>query len=122
MNSQAQTAPVISESLPQDCGGIRSTPHIEAPNRAFRIEWDSPGYVNVLRFAPTRRFASFLAETPEGALKVARYHHSRGNDFTVTREMTDPWIETSLGGMSLRVPPTWQGTHQEAWQRALRDQ
>ena len=49
--------------------------HIEQPKKRFIVEFDSAGYVNVLYFADTHRRVFVLAETPEGALAIARYHH-----------------------------------------------
>ena len=71
-------------AVPQGQGHTIWSRHIEEPRQRFAIEFDSMGYVNVLRFADTRRRVFVLAETPEGALAIARYHHGfRGSNFAL---------------------------------------
>ena len=56
--------------------------HIEEPKQCIAVEFNSIGYV--LHFADTHRRVTVLAETPEGALAVARYHYGlRGSNFTL---------------------------------------
>jgi hypothetical protein len=71
----------MNERVPQSSGGTIHAAHIEAPTKLFGVQWFSPAYDNVLRFAPTIRTQTVLAETPEGALAIAKYHHYRGTDF-----------------------------------------
>ncbi len=66
----------------QDSGHTLHAGHIEAPRRPFFVQWDAESYHNVLHFAPGKRWARVLAETAEGAVKIATYHHgSRGKNF-----------------------------------------
>ncbi len=74
---------MILHHLPQPPGGTLSAPHIEAPARPFTIEYFAPAYINLLRFEAGWRRVRVLAETRDGALRVARYHHYRGRDFTL---------------------------------------
>ena len=67
----------------QRSGHRLSADHIERPQREFRVSWFAPSYVNVLTFAAGRRWARVFAQTPEGALRVAHYHHRRGCDFRI---------------------------------------
>lgn len=61
--------------------------HIEAPQKSFFVQWDAEAYNNVLRFAPGKRWARVLAETPEGALMIAEFHYgSRGKNFELLSE------------------------------------
>lgn len=66
-------------TVPQSCGHRLEAAHIEPPAREFLIAWEAPGYINVMRFRPGTRWARVYAQTPDGALLVARYHHSRGS-------------------------------------------
>jgi len=61
--------------VPQDLGHTIYARQIEQPQKRFIVEFDSLGYVNIIRFADTRRRVFVLAKTPEGALAIARYHH-----------------------------------------------
>jgi hypothetical protein len=71
-------------NAPQGSGHTIWSRHIEEPKKRFVIEFDSAGYANVLHFADTHRRVFVLAETPEGALAIARYHHGiRGSNFAV---------------------------------------
>src|SRR5208283_5416888 len=68
--------------VPQDLGHTIYARQIEQPQKRFIVEFDSLGYVNIIRFADTRRRVFVLAKTPEGALAIARYHHClRGSNF-----------------------------------------
>ena|GEM_PF-2585881 len=55
--------------------------HIEGPKKELFVAFDAPAYTNVLRFDAGRRWVRILAETPEGALQIARYHHFSGCNF-----------------------------------------
>jgi len=57
--------------------------HIESPTREFFVSWYSPAYLNVLLFDPGTRWARVLAQTTQGALRIAQYHHFSGRDFTI---------------------------------------
>ena len=71
-------------NIPQPSGHTIWSRHIEQPKKRFIVEFDSAGYFNVLHFANTHRRVFVLAETPEGALEIARYHHEfRGSNFTL---------------------------------------
>jgi len=70
-------------AVPQSSGHTMFASHIEAPAKPFLVAFDSPAYVNVLHFAATRRRVRVLAETPDGALRIARYHYSRGTSFAL---------------------------------------
>ena len=70
-------------AVPQSSGHTVFASHIEAPAKPFLVAFNSPAYVNVLHFAPTRRRVRVLAETPNGALCIARYHYSRGAGFAL---------------------------------------
>ncbi len=67
--------------VPQGSGHTRHAPHIEAAVRPFYVSFFSPAYPNVLHFQAGYRWARILAQTPGGALRVARYHHGRGRQF-----------------------------------------
>ena len=70
--------------VPQSSGHTIFATHIEQPRKRFVVEFDSLGYVNILRFADTRRRVFVLADTNDGALAIARYHHGlRGSNFTL---------------------------------------
>ena len=70
-------------TVPQACGHRLVAPHIETPEREFRVSWFAPLYVNALTFKAGRRWARVLAQTSAGALRVAQYHHSRGSNFRI---------------------------------------
>ena len=73
-----------TSDLPQSQGHTIWSRHIEEPRKRFTVEFNSAGYFNVLFFANTHRRVYVLAETPEGALAIARYHHGfRGSNFTL---------------------------------------
>ena len=74
---------MILHHVPQPSGGTLSAPHIEAPARPFAVESFAPATVNVLWFDAGWRRLRVLAETPGGALKIARYHHFRGRDHRI---------------------------------------
>lgn len=64
--------------------------HIEEPLNEFFVEWEvgpmptaEPGLV----WEGGVRWARVLAETKEGALKIAQYHHYMGSRFEV---ISDP--------------------------------
>ncbi len=66
--------------VPQPPGGTISAPHIEAATHPFLVDYFAAAYVNVLHFDAGWRRVRVLAETPEGALRIACYHHYRGRD------------------------------------------
>lgn len=61
--------------------------HIEAPEQSFFVRYHHRAYRPQgfpFAFASGDRLAEVLAQTPEGALKIARYHHFMfGSDFTL---------------------------------------
>lgn len=65
----------------QSSGHTLRAEHIENAIEPFYVSWYSPPYVNVLRFEGGRRWAKVMAETPEGALHIAQYHHFSGEGF-----------------------------------------
>ncbi len=67
--------------VPQGSGHTLHAPHIEAAVRPFSVSFFSPAYLNVLHFQAGYPWARILAQTPGGALRVARSHHSRGRHF-----------------------------------------
>ena len=71
-------------NVPQGSGHTIWSRHIDEPKKRFVIEFVSASYVNVLHFADTHRCVFVLAEAPEDALAIARYHHGiRGSNFAV---------------------------------------
>jgi hypothetical protein len=50
------------------------------------VGFDSLPYFNVLHFEGGRRWARVLAETEDGAMKVARYYHYNGSTFELLEE------------------------------------
>ena len=74
----------VTYNVPQASGHTICGRHIEKPCKRFIAESDSAGYTNILRFTDTHRWLNVLAETPEGALAIARYHHGlRGSNFAL---------------------------------------
>ena len=72
------------DGVPQSSGHTIFARHIEQPRTRFVVAFDSLGYINVIRSADTRLRVVVLAETPEGALAIAEYHHGlRGSNFTL---------------------------------------
>ncbi|MCI0389864.1 MAG: hypothetical protein MOB07_14035 [Acidobacteria bacterium] len=67
--------------VPQSSGHTIYSAHIEEPKREFYVAFDAPPYVNVLLFEGGPRWVRVLAETPEGAVQVARYHYYTGDNF-----------------------------------------
>lgn len=67
--------------VPQSSGHTIHASHIEAPKTPFCVQFDARAYGNVLLFEAGKRWVRALAETAEGALKVARYHYRRGSNF-----------------------------------------
>lgn len=65
----------------QSSGHTLRAEHIEKALEPFYVKWYSPAYTNVLRFEGGWRWAKVMAETPEGALHIAKYHHFRGQGF-----------------------------------------
>jgi hypothetical protein len=61
--------------VPLDSGHFVHASHLERPVTEFRVEFDDPGYLHILAFEGGTRWVRALAETPDGALKVARYHY-----------------------------------------------
>jgi len=68
-------------TVPQSSGHTIYSAHIEEPINEFFVAFDAPAYTNILRFEAGKRWARILAETPEGAVRIARYHHFSGNNF-----------------------------------------
>lgn len=64
-------------------GHILHAGHIQSPERKFLVTWTQPEMRNVLLFREQERWAWVLAEPPEGAVEIARYHHFRGRDHRV---------------------------------------
>lgn len=62
--------------------------------RPFCVAFQAPASVNVLWFTAGTRWVRVLAETPEGALRIARSHHVRGSDF---RLIDPPSPEAAAG-------------------------
>lgn len=65
----------------QSVGHTISAPHIEEPVNEFMVAWNAPPYINVMYFQACERWCYVRAKTREGALRVARYHYSRGENF-----------------------------------------
>ena len=76
----------MTERVKQQSGHTIYSRHIEEPRGEFFVVFDAPAYFNVLQFEAGRRWARILAETPAGALKVARYHHYNGDNFELLAE------------------------------------
>ncbi len=76
--------------VPQPPGGTLSAPHIEAPARPFTIAYFASAYLNVLWFEAGWRRVRVLAETPAGAVRIARYHHFRGRDHRIVSPVVEP--------------------------------
>ncbi len=81
---------MILHHVPQPPGGTLSAPHIEAPTRPFEVEYFASAYVNVLWFDAGWRRVRVLAETPAGAVRIARYHHFRGRDHRIVPPAAEP--------------------------------
>ncbi|MCI0338617.1 MAG: hypothetical protein L0226_13655 [Acidobacteria bacterium] len=77
-------------TVPQASGHTIFSAHIEELKIEFFIAFNAPAYVNVLRFEAGRRWARVLAETPEGALAIARYHHYTASNFELLSEHPQP--------------------------------
>jgi hypothetical protein len=67
-------------------GNYIHSEHIEKPGKEFHVEFEHPGHL--LRDTPVpieieagTRWVRALAETPEGALKIAQYHYPTGSNF-----------------------------------------
>lgn len=52
--------------------------HIEQPKRKFTVTFDRSGYFNEYWHPGETRTVTVLAETGEGALKIAAYHWPMG--------------------------------------------
>ncbi len=48
--------------------------HIEKPQASFIVKFWQKEYFNVLRHPEGQRVVKILAETAEGALRIAQYH------------------------------------------------
>lgn len=71
-------APVVT----QPSGYTIHASHIEAPRSRFGIRFWADAYINILAFEEGWRQCWVLAETSEGALRIAKYHHGlRGSRF-----------------------------------------
>lgn len=73
-------------------GHILQGNHIEQPVHKFRVDWESPHRVMTtcngvpIIWPACTRHAFMMAETEEGAVKIAMYHHGlNGVNFTATR-------------------------------------
>jgi hypothetical protein len=71
----------MMNKVPKKSGHTLYSTHIEEPKKEFFVAFDTPAYINVLFFEAGRRWARVLAETAEGAVRVARYHHFSGSNF-----------------------------------------
>jgi hypothetical protein len=67
----------LEDEVPQPQGNIIHAAHTEPPRLHFVVGFDAAPYRNVLRFAATQRRIFVLAETEEGAIRVARYRYGR---------------------------------------------
>jgi len=70
--------------MPEESFAIILAPHIETPARTFWIRFHHAAYEPVIGFRIPAHDAlvEVRAETPEGALQIARYHHGwRGTAF-----------------------------------------
>jgi hypothetical protein len=77
-------------TVPQMLGHTIFSTHIEEPYREFLLTFSAPAYVNILRFEAGRRWVRVLAETSEGALAIARYHHYTASNFELLNEQSLP--------------------------------
>lgn len=73
-------------------GHILQGNHIERPAFKFRIDWESPHRIlttcngTPIIWPACSRYAFTMAETEEGAIKIAEYHHGlNGVNFVATR-------------------------------------
>lgn len=74
-------------------GHTMSGRHIEQPVHLFRVDWDSPGQTlsmtsssSSLVWPECKRYAFCRAETVDGAILIAKYHHgTTGTNFVATR-------------------------------------
>jgi hypothetical protein len=82
-------------TVPQGSGHTLYSAHIEEPKEEFFVAFNAPPYANVLRFEAGRRWARILAETGEGAVRVARYHHFRGTNFELLPGRPNGSIQTN---------------------------
>lgn len=55
--------------------------HIEKPSKSFYVSFYRPRYFNVYWHEGGYRTVKVLADTSEGALKIAKYHWRRGKEF-----------------------------------------
>jgi hypothetical protein len=80
-----------AEALPQEAGHAIHAVHIEPPTTAFLVTWRASDYQNVVLFADTQRWCRVLAQTPEGALRIARYHYGlKGYDHRLLKRAAAP--------------------------------
>jgi hypothetical protein len=63
-------------------------PSIEEPVEEFAVAWNWPTWKS-LPFGATVRWAYVRAQTAEGALRIARYHHPLGRKFRFAIGLTD---------------------------------
>lgn len=73
-------------------GHILQGDHIERPVLMFRVDWESPHrMIASCKDVPVvwhecKRHAFMKAETEEGAIKIAKYHHGlNGRNFVAMR-------------------------------------
>lgn len=62
--------------------------HIERNKKVFLVQFHRPAYTNVFYNPATTVIKRIGAETPEGAVKVARYHWANGRNFVLLGENT----------------------------------
>lgn len=66
--------------------------HIEKPEKSFYVNFYRPRYFNEYWHEGGYRTVKVLAETGEGALKIAKYHWMCGKDFKLV-EINDDDIQ-----------------------------
>lgn len=62
---------------------IITASHIEEPQRSFLVSFLRPAYFNVLNFPPAQRIVNIMAETPAGAIEIAKYHWCNATDISI---------------------------------------
>jgi hypothetical protein len=65
-----------------------SAPHIEKGLRLFFVKFWRPTYFNVYHHEAKWITAKVMATTSQGALRVAKYHWFKGEQFQVVEEPT----------------------------------
>jgi hypothetical protein len=87
-----------------DSGHIIHARHISEPKQEFIVQFTDPGYLNkgpseVIAMPGGTRWARVLAESPDKALAVARYHYRRCSDFELKEQQSkiqqrERWIKS----------------------------